>query len=228
MVLHALFSTENTSSDALAPTATCFAWLARVEPVPAVQARFTRPDEEEHVPARIVLDHLVAAPVVEHSVLEGRHECRLTPAEPVEAEDGAAGCDRSGEDRPERLPALMGAVHFEHVEVRSGDELAAMAAGIARCLKPGGRFLTVNSSPLGNGTDLTTLIFVTVTKFDTAMKIEILNASGQVVGQAQNSSGVWRAFLKSPGLPTMEDLGTLGGNESLARAINEAGQIVWP
>lgn len=29
----------------------------------------------------------------------------------------------------------------------SRDELAAMAAGIARCLKPGGRFVSVNSSP---------------------------------------------------------------------------------
>lgn len=31
---------------------------------------------------------------------------------------------------------------------RDRAELAAMAAGIARCLKPGGRFVTVNSSPL--------------------------------------------------------------------------------
>lgn len=51
-----------------------------------------------------------------------------------------------------------------------------------------------------------------------------VNASGQVVGQANNAAGDYRGFLYSGGL--MRDIGTLGGNFALASGINDAGQIV--
>jgi probable HAF family extracellular repeat protein len=50
-----------------------------------------------------------------------------------------------------------------------------------------------------------------------------INNHGQVVGAALNSEGVSRAFLFSQG--SMTELGTLGG-ESVARGINNAGQVV--
>lgn len=51
-----------------------------------------------------------------------------------------------------------------------------------------------------------------------------INSNGQVVGDAQTSSGVQHAFLYSGGI--MTDLGTLGGSLSIARSINDSGQIV--
>ena len=51
-----------------------------------------------------------------------------------------------------------------------------------------------------------------------------INDSGQVVGEAQTSSGYGHAFLYSNG--TMVDLGTLGGLESWAQGINASGQVV--
>ncbi len=51
-----------------------------------------------------------------------------------------------------------------------------------------------------------------------------INASGQVVGEAQTSSGNNDAFLYSNG--TMVDLGTLGGTGSVAYGINASGQVV--
>lgn len=52
-----------------------------------------------------------------------------------------------------------------------------------------------------------------------------INASGEVVGSAQNSRKQWRAFLYSKERG-MRDLGTLGGNSSYGAAINAAGQVV--
>ena len=51
-----------------------------------------------------------------------------------------------------------------------------------------------------------------------------INASGQVVGSADTSSGERHAFLYSNG--TMADLGTLGGVSSSAHGINASGQVV--
>jgi chitinase len=52
-----------------------------------------------------------------------------------------------------------------------------------------------------------------------------INEAGQVVGFAENSAGVGRAFLYSDG--AMQDLGTLpGGTTSSASDINDAGQVV--
>jgi probable HAF family extracellular repeat protein len=51
-----------------------------------------------------------------------------------------------------------------------------------------------------------------------------INASGQVVGAADTSSGYQHAFLYSGGM--MMDLGTLGGDSSSAKAINDAGLVV--
>lgn len=50
-----------------------------------------------------------------------------------------------------------------------------------------------------------------------------MNSKGQIVGQSQNSSGEWHAFLWSEG--KMTDLGTLGGNESRAISINDNGDV---
>jgi probable HAF family extracellular repeat protein len=50
-----------------------------------------------------------------------------------------------------------------------------------------------------------------------------INVSGQVVGQADTSTGGRRAFLYSGG--QMKDLGTLGGSSS-ASGINDSGQVV--
>jgi probable HAF family extracellular repeat protein len=50
-----------------------------------------------------------------------------------------------------------------------------------------------------------------------------INASGQVVGQAETSNGL-HAFLYSSG--SMADLGTLGGSSSSAYGINSRGQVV--
>jgi probable HAF family extracellular repeat protein len=51
-----------------------------------------------------------------------------------------------------------------------------------------------------------------------------INASGQVVGQADTASGTTHAFLYSG--DQMIDLGTLGGASSVAFAINSSGQVV--
>jgi probable HAF family extracellular repeat protein len=52
-----------------------------------------------------------------------------------------------------------------------------------------------------------------------------VNNSGNIVGWCQNSSGYYRAFLSVGGGP-LEDLGTLGGNQAIAKAINSSGIIV--
>jgi probable HAF family extracellular repeat protein len=51
-----------------------------------------------------------------------------------------------------------------------------------------------------------------------------INASGQVVGQAEIPGWGFHAFLYSDG--KMTDLGTFDGRSSSARAINDAGQVV--
>ncbi len=47
---------------------------------------------------------------------------------------------------PDKCDIVVAAYLLNYASNR--DELAAMCRGIARCLKPGGRFVTVNSSPL--------------------------------------------------------------------------------
>ena len=49
------------------------------------------------------------------------------------------------------------------------------------------------------------------------------NNAGQVVGRAYNSSSSSHAFVYDNG--QLRDLGSLGGNESSAYRINDAGQI---
>ncbi len=52
-----------------------------------------------------------------------------------------------------------------------------------------------------------------------------LNDLGQVVGEALNDQGKYRAFLWNTSNRTMRDLGTLGGGQSHANGINTLGQI---
>jgi probable HAF family extracellular repeat protein len=51
-----------------------------------------------------------------------------------------------------------------------------------------------------------------------------INASGQVAGYSQNSSGTYRAFLSSGS--SLTDIGDLGGGSATAYAINDLGQVV--
>jgi probable HAF family extracellular repeat protein len=52
-----------------------------------------------------------------------------------------------------------------------------------------------------------------------------INENGDIVGDAQNAEGSWRAFLLPAG-GHMIDLGTLAGKESRAGRINNKGQVV--
>jgi probable HAF family extracellular repeat protein len=52
-----------------------------------------------------------------------------------------------------------------------------------------------------------------------------INNLGQVAGYSSTQSGVNHAFLWSPSMEKMQDLGTLGG-DSYAEGINDAGQVV--
>lgn len=54
-------------------------------------------------------------------------------------------CDAMQLDLPERFDVVAAAYLLNYARTR--EELAAMAAGIARHLKPGGRFVTVNNNP---------------------------------------------------------------------------------
>jgi len=58
----------------------------------------------------------------------------------------------------------------------------------------------------------------------TLMRANAINASGQIVGQAENASFHFTAFLLDNGVAT--DLGNLGGTSSEALGINDSGQIV--
>ena len=49
---------------------------------------------------------------------------------------------------------------------------------------------------------------------------------GQVVGYSTTNNGQYHAFITGPDGVGMTDLGTLGGDYSLAYGINEAGQVV--
>ena len=51
-----------------------------------------------------------------------------------------------------------------------------------------------------------------------------INATGQIAGYSQNSTGTYRAFLASNG--KMTDIGDLGGGSAVAYAINDVGQVV--
>ena len=51
-----------------------------------------------------------------------------------------------------------------------------------------------------------------------------INASGQIAGYSENSSGTYRAFLAEDG--TLTDIGDLGGGSAVAYGINDVGQVV--
>jgi probable HAF family extracellular repeat protein len=51
-----------------------------------------------------------------------------------------------------------------------------------------------------------------------------INASGQVAGYSQNSSGTYRAFISNG--DKLTDIGDLGGGSAVAYAINDFGQVV--
>jgi|GEM_PF-4799287 len=53
-----------------------------------------------------------------------------------------------------------------------------------------------------------------------------INNAGQIVGQADTSSGASHPFFYNPVTASMQDLGTLGGATGSATCINAAGQVV--
>ena len=88
-----------------------------------------------------------------------------------------------------------------------------VGAGVAiGCLEGG----AATAGQLYRITDLGTLGGTSSTAKD-------MNASGQVTGEAQISSGATRAFLWDG--TRMRNLGTLGGNWSVGTAINDGGQV---
>ena len=53
-----------------------------------------------------------------------------------------------------------------------------------------------------------------------------INNAGQIVGQADTSSGASHPFLYNPATASMQDLGTFGGATGSATGINATGQVV--
>jgi ubiquinone/menaquinone biosynthesis C-methylase UbiE len=86
-----------------------------------------------------------AAPVMGVDLSEGM----IALARQQEARQGLGIDYRVGDARDLSLPAQFDLVVAAYLlnYAPNRDELRAMCAGIARCLKPGGRFVTVNSNP---------------------------------------------------------------------------------
>ena len=104
--------------------------------------------------------------------------------------------------------------------------MAALTATVAGCLAMLMAYFVglVGASPAGAaGTTYTIKDLGTLGgSYSSASDV---NDSGQVVGGARTSSGIYgHAFLYSGG--QMQDLGTLGGYESGAYGINDSGQVV--
>lgn len=80
---------------------------------------------------------------------------------------------------------------------------------------------------LGWGTHASASAYLIDLNAGTATELGIsafsINEAGQMAGSAQAADGFVHAFFAGPGGVGMRDLGTLGGNESSAFAINDAG-----
>ena len=81
----------------------------------------------------------------------------------------------------------------------------------------------VVGSVSGNTIEYTVTDLGTLPDYSDSSSATGINDSGQIVGNAANSSGATHAFIYSGG--TMKDLGTLGGNNSIANGISDNGQV---